>query len=219
MSREVHDRLGTQAPRVNLSDLEELAGRGLLAINSQTGPNGHRGRVRLADAGRTYSQRARATPAAPAGGGVGLDWNADVRPVVEALYAVLSNLDPASYGVSQEQLNERLGRPASDLRTDRVLAELAQAGYLADVLEVDDRAGPISCRLSEKGLQEVAGSPRPGVSPADAFLAVLDDKLADPDLSAEQRGWLIKMRDAAGSLSQSVVSNLLATFIRSQTGL
>jgi hypothetical protein len=79
--------------------------------------------------------------------------------------------------------------------------------------------GPIFCRLSEKGLQEVAGWPRAGGSPVEAFLAALDDKLADPELSEEQRGWLLKMRDAAGNMSQSVISNLLAAYVKSQTGL
>lgn len=221
VSREVHDRLGARPPHVDLSDLEELADRGLLAVSAESGPNGQRGRVRLTDAGCAYAQRARAKPpaAAPAGGGVGLDWNSDVRPVLEALYAVQSTLDATAYGVSQEQLNQHLGRSVDDSRTDRVLADLAQAGYLAEVLENDQRIGPIFCRLSEKALQEVAGWPRPGGSPVEAFLAALDDKLADPELSEEQRGWLLKMRDAAGNMSQSVISNLLAAYVKSQTGL
>lgn len=221
VSREVHEHLGPRPPRVDLADLEELGDRGLLAVSAQQSRNGQRGHVRLTDAGRTYAARARSTPPAPAlaGGGVELDWNAGVRPVLEGLYAVQSSLDPAAYGVSQEQLNERLGRPVDDAGTDRILADLARAGYLADFLETDECLGPISCRLSEKGLQEVAGWPRPGGSPVEAFVTALDDKLADPDLSEEQRGWLLKMRDAAGNMSQSVISNLLAAYIKSQTGV
>lgn len=70
VSREVRDRLEARPPHVDLSDLEELADRGLLAVNAESGRNGQRGRVRLTDAGRAYAQRARAKPpaAGPAGG-------------------------------------------------------------------------------------------------------------------------------------------------------
>ena len=218
--REAHQRLGSRSPHIDLGDLLELGDRGLLAVTSQHGRNGQRGDVRLTDAGRAYVERARATPPEPSSsGGARLDWNTDVRPVLEALYAVQSTLTPTAYGVSQEQINQHLGRAADDPRTDRVLADLHQAGYLTDVLESDQRVGPIFCRLSEKGLQEVAGWPRPGGSPVEAFLAALDAKLADPELSEEQRGWLLKMRDAAGNMSQSVISNLLAAYIKGQTGI
>jgi len=84
-------------------------------------------------------------------------------------------------GASQDQINAVLGRAAGDLATSRTLERLSRAGYLADELTVEQVDGPLSCRLSEKGLQQVAGWPgASGRDLASQLLALIDSRIRTP---------------------------------------
>jgi hypothetical protein len=62
---------------------------------------------------------------------------------------------------------------------------------------------------TEKGLQITHGWPIPGQSEVDALLRLLDAMIASPETSGEERSRLQRLRDAAGEVSQSVLSGLL----------
>lgn len=113
-----------------------------------------------------------------------------------------------------------LGRAAGDPATSRTLDRLSNAGYLTDELTVEQIDGPLSCRLSEKGLQQVAGGPGAlNTDLAALFLAAIEAKIADPDTPDEERGRLRRLRDCAGEVGQGVVTALIAGVIKGQAGL
>ena len=86
----------------------------------------------------------------------------DQRRVLEALYA-LSEEDP-EVGVSQEALDERLGRSHGDTRTDWSLRELEESGYIDQARprhRVEQRRGPVLPRITAKGLWAIGKGERP----------------------------------------------------------
>lgn len=80
-----------------------------------------------------------------------------MKPVLEAVRAISEEGGGAA---SQASINAQLEREDEDPRTDQALADLVEAGYVSGP-EMDQRKGPLSCRLTEKGRQEVSGWPRP----------------------------------------------------------
>jgi hypothetical protein len=72
---------------------------------------------------------------------------------------------------------------------------------------------------TEKGLQITHGWPIPGQSEVDALLRLLDAMIASPETSEEERSRLQRLRDAAGEVSQSVLSGLLGAWLSQVAGL
>lgn len=200
---------------LSLSDIEDLEGNGLVGVDWGSSENGRRGELRFTQEGEAYLRR-RATPPAPAAS-VGAAWEADVLPVLQAILELERTSDG---GVSQDAINVALGRPPGDRATSRTLERLSRAGYLADELTVEQVDGPLSCRLSEKGLQQTAGWPGAfNTDLASLFLAAIEARIADPETPEDERGRLRRLRESAGEVSQGVVTALIAGVIKSHTGL
>jgi hypothetical protein len=110
----------------------------------------------------------------------GLGWETDVLPVLSAAYAISGDSDPRQ-GISADDVSERLRRGANDPQTGRILLSLVDTAWIIPVIgNVSGRVGPISFRLSEKALQEVAGWPKTGSGDrfVEQLLAVLDERIA-----------------------------------------
>jgi hypothetical protein len=140
----------------------------------------------------------------------GLEWDADVRPVLEAAYALSGSSDPRD-GVLADDVSERLGRDPTDPETGRVLLALAEAGYLVPTVgEVMGRIGPQAFRLGERALQILAGWPVPGSG--DQFvkqlIAVLDEQIAGAQ--GEERSRLERLRDTLLGVGHDVFVAVLA---------
>ena len=73
-------------------------------------------------------------------------------------------------------------------------------------------------QATEKGLQVARGWPVPGQSDVEVLLRLLDERIESPDTPEEERKGLRRLRDAVGSVGQSVLSSLLGAWLSQVTG-
>lgn len=203
-----------------VADLEDFEGAGLLAVDWGRAENGRRGDFRFTQNGAAYVHRimAPAPPTLPPP--IGLDWDSDVLPVLRVIYSLEQVLPANARGVSRDDINHQLQRAEGNPSTDRVLNRLSSGGYLTDELTVHQIEAPLYCRLSEKGLQQVANWP--GAPQADLsarFFDLLNARIADPETTDEERGRLKRLRETASEVGQSVFTSLLTAFIKGQTDM
>lgn len=195
---------GVEEARIAVPDLRELEDAGLVAL-TDTRRGG--GQLRLTGDGLAYANRIRQrTRRAPGG----LAWKEDVRPVLGAVYAATSATGSA-FGVDQAAVNEELGRDPKDATTDRVLHELERSGYLeASVSATGDMLGANVVRLTEKGLQQVAGWPsQDSLGMADRLLWVLEERIEQAP-TEDERTRLQRLRDAAVGIGRDVLTDVLS---------
>jgi hypothetical protein len=143
-----------------------------------------------------------------------LDWQQDVRPVLVAVYeAQMSEEAKDIRGplTNQARINEKLGRPADDNRLDLAMDTLAEADYIEAARKPGDW---LMVKVLERGLQEVAGWPKPGADTYDLTLAAID-RLIDEAPNADERGRLEKLRDGVVGVGRDVLVNVLS---RAATG-
>src|SRR5439155_20950115 len=131
------DRIGERELRdCNRQDVEDLHAQGLIRLEKKQRKVQNRG-----GAPRTYweewffdvtdagfqrierEKRAAAQGNAPEGASRSHDWETEALPVLQAVYAASGTAD-ADLGMSETTINEVLGRPSSDPRTERVLTML-----------------------------------------------------------------------------------------------
>ena len=188
-----HSGFGDQEPAdCNLQDLEDLHEQGLIRLKKETRSVPRRGPgravqpvweewffdVTVAGFERVELQhRAAEAERDPNEGGTGgYDWETEVLPVLQAFYTASGSAD-ADLGVSDNTVNEVLGREPGDARTDRVLSMLVTTGYL------DTKARSMGfryCQITEKGLQITAGSPSGAADAAyTRLLALIDEHVEE----------------------------------------
>jgi hypothetical protein len=200
-----------------LSDLEDLEAAGVVSVDWGASSNGRRGELRLTPAGEVYVERLAAPPTPPAEP-MDSDWQQNVMPLLKAASELERQLPPGS-GITQDALNVSLGRPAGDPQTATTLIQLSTAGYLRDEQSVEQVDGPIFFRLGEKALQRVAGWPGAGGDLTSDLLALIEQRLADPEVSNDERKRLERMRDTVGDVGKGVMTGLLTALIKSHTGV
>jgi len=200
-----------------LVDVEDLGGAGVIAVNWGDGPNGRCGDFRLTGAGERAAAELREPPPAPVAR-IASAWDADVLPVLQAAYRVEQRLGPGE-GITQNAVNAELGRAPDHPATATAQMQLSASGYLRDEQSVDQIDGPIMFRLGERALQQVAGWPGGGRELADALLALIDERIADPDLDEDERSRLVRLRGAAGDVGKGVFTGLLTALVKSHTGI
>jgi hypothetical protein len=72
-----------------------------------------------------------------------MQWDTEVRPVLDAVHLATRNHPKPVYGVSQEDVNSKLGRDPNDLDTALALDNLIRGGYLTEKMRgVDQQPGP-----------------------------------------------------------------------------
>lgn len=190
---------GTAHRSATLADLEDLEAAGLVSVDWGASSNGRRGELRLSPAGEVYVDRLAAPPMPPAEP-MDSGWQQNVMPLLRAAAGLERELAPGS-GITQDALNAALDRPPGDPQTATTLIQLSTAGYLRDELSVEQIDGPISFRLGERALQQVAGWPGAGGDLASDLLALIDHRLADPAVSDDERGRLQRLRDTVGDVA------------------
>jgi hypothetical protein len=143
------------------------------------------------------------------------DWEMEALPVLKAVYEVAKTKTTDWPYVSQREVNEVLGRDASDPTTERAIRDLGRTGYLIGDSGADQIVGPIDFELTEKSLQLVAGWPSPESS-ADAFLAALADRIEAA--APEERDRLKRLQDSAHDVGRGVLADLIAGAMRALGG-
>ena len=139
-------------------------------------------------------------------GGSGICWD-ETLPVLRAVVDLYPSAPPG-FGVSQEQVNEHLGRTENDLDTGRKFEMLERAGYVKGMLETDQTPGPLMAVPTEKALSLLAGWPTNGAAAVEKLLSILDERIeAAPD--EEQKGKLRALRDSLLDISEGVVAEVL----------
>ena len=158
------------------------------------------------------------SPPPPPIDAVSSQWPTDILPVLHAAYDIECTLTPGA-GVTQDALNAALGRRSADPATATALMQLSAAAYLRNEQRVDQVDGPILFRLGEKALQQVARWPGGANDLAAALLALIDERLNDPDVLEDERHRLVQLRDAVTDVGKGVVTALIAGVIKAHTGV
>ena len=137
------------------------------------------------------------------------DWDTEVRPVLDAVYRAIRNHPKPEFGVSQEDVNDELGREATDMATAFALDNLVSAGFLTERMKrIDQQTGPGTVELTEKALRIVAGWPS---TPTDALYASLVAEInAQIEIAdAEEKSKLERFRDFAVGAGRDVIVAVL----------
>jgi len=202
---------------ITIADIEDLEAAAVVEVDWGLSASGRRGELRLTRAGEAHVDRL-ASPPLPPVRPVGSDWQQDVIPTLVAAAEIERELPPGG-GITQDALNQALGRPPGDPQTATTLEQLSAAGYLRDELSVEEVPGPISFRLGEKALQRVMGWPAAGADLASQLLGLIQQRLDDPSVPADERTRLEALRDTVGDVGKGVVTGLLTTLIKAHTGI
>jgi hypothetical protein len=140
-----------------------------------------------------------------------LNWTEEVVPVLKAAYEAYSR-QPLSYGIATNYVNEILGRPEGDPRTNLVLAALSEDGYI--VATIDGEHGmPHMFKLAERARQVVAGWP--GGSDEDRIQGLLSslDAQIERTENEDERGRLRQLREAITDLGTDLAAKILTNVI------
>jgi hypothetical protein len=137
-----------------------------------------------------------------------LAWEESARPVLDAVYRAVTDAgDPM--GVDQAAINAQLGRAPSDETTDRVLYELEETGWIVRTVGTDASWGPLQCKLSEKGLQLVAGWPSTTADAAvSKLLTLVELRIAEAQTPEERTRWE-RVRDGFLSFGRDALVELI----------
>ena len=144
------------------------------------------------------------------------DWQREVLPVLRATYDLMD--ERRTDALDGDELLPVLiteNRTKGDLYG--IFRQIHGAGY-AHV----HFAGGMNVAFvqpTEKGLQVTRGWPVPGQGDVDALLRLLDQRIASPETPDEERTRLERLREAAGSVSQTVLSSLLSAWLSQVSGL
>jgi len=139
------------------------------------------------------------------------NWADNVLPVLEASYRVSLREAGEPY-VTQDAVNEEMGREPGDVQTARALHDLWHADYVDDVLDGGGMGafGPQRFTLTEKALQIVAGWPGfGGESLFSRMLAELDERVASAS-TPEERTRLERLRDGLVGVGRDVFTNVIS---------
>lgn len=138
-----------------------------------------------------------------------LDWDTEARPVLDAVYRAYGP-EPSDMGVTQEAINAELGREPRDRRTDYVLRELEQTNWIVETMGTDQTMGPLYCKVSEKGLQLVAGWPTTTAEAAvEKLLALVDLRITEASDPEERSKWQ-RIRDGLLGVGREALVRILA---------
>jgi hypothetical protein len=143
----------------------------------------------------------------------GYDWETDVLPVLEAFYTASGSAD-ADLGVSDNAVNEVLGREPRGARTDRVLTMLVSTGYLDTTIR---SMGFRYSKITEKGLQITAGWPSGAADAAYTRLLTLIDEHVEAAGTDEERSKWERLRAGVVGIGKDVAVEVLSA--AAQSGL
>jgi len=205
-----HPAFGEEERPLDTGDLGELEALGLVAVDWRSEVEGHARPT--ADGKREVQEQRRMEGAirtdssdTPSGES-GIGWN-DTLPVLKAVVDLYPGASPG-FGVSQDQVNEHLGRKKGDLDTSRKFEMLQRAEYVDGLLDTDQTPGPLMAVPTEKALSLLAGWPTSGAAAVEKLLSILDERIdATPD--EEQKGKLRALRDSVVDIGEGVVAEVL----------
>lgn len=143
-----------------------------------------------------------------------LDWTSRVLPVLNALARAYSRA-PSPMGVRTHAVVGELGADADGYSVALTLGELVRAGYLEETLGADQATGPLSSRLTEKGLQVTAGWPSAsGEVALDRLLTVIEERIAASTTAEERSNWE-RLRDGVLGIGRDVFVGVLTATVNS----
>lgn len=107
----------------------------------------------------------------------------------------------------------------SEAEVEVELSRLLKAGYLTGI-DMTGFAGGLSLsgvRLEERGARVVGVWP--STDPYEALLALLDQRLVDPNLDDETKGKLRQVRDVVTTVGKGALATVLGAYIKSTVGI
>ncbi len=168
-------------------EVDEMRDRGWVRVTDAEG----KGRTfAVTSAGRAAAARWSASRAgAGPGPSVDLEWSA-VSGVLAQVYQAYVTAGAPENGVDTTSLDG-----ANDPTSKAAVRELARAGYLEDVLEIDGLEVPRLVRPTPLALERVAGWPGSSAQAAlDDLVAAIDTEIARTS-DSEKRSALVTVRD------------------------
>jgi len=114
-------------------------------------------------------------------------------------------------GADQPAINAELRRSPDDETTDRVLYELEQAGYVHATVATDAQWGPLTAKLTEKGLQLVASWPTTTADAAVAkLMALVELRISEASTPEEKTRWQ-QVRDGLLSFGRDALVEVIGS--------
>jgi hypothetical protein len=141
---------------------------------------------------------------------VSLQWDTEVRPVLDAVYRATREHPQPGYGVEQARINDVLGRDPANVSTALALDTLVRTGYLVEgpLRRMGTKIGPGPVLLTEKALAITAGWPTSsGEALLSALIVELDRRIeaAEPD----EKSKLERFREFAIGVGRDVMVGFL----------
>lgn len=205
-----HPSFGEEERPIDPGDIGELESLGLVAVNWRSPMEGD---LRpTADGKREVKEQRQAggaiapRPLASGGEKSGIRWN-NMLPILQAVVDLYPDAPPG-FGVSQDQVNDHLGRPANDLDTGKKFEMLEQADYIKGMLETDQTPGPLMAVPTEKALSLLADWPTSGVAAVEKLLSILDQRIEGAP-NEQQRSKLRALRDSVVDVGEGVAAEVL----------
>jgi hypothetical protein len=137
-----------------------------------------------------------------------VDWQ-EVRAVLEAAYGLLDRED----STNPEAVCEAMGRPKDHEQTRRMLAYLHKSHHIGG-FTIDGTAVPVTITATEKGLQEVRGWPSEagGHAQVEQLLAILEQRIDDPETPDLERGRLRRVRQAVSEVAPRLMASIFVEY-------
>ena len=143
-----------------------------------------------------------------------LDWQRSVVPVLRATYDLMD--EGRTDMLDGDELASLITADRTEAELYNVFQLINRTGY-ADV----QFAGAMTIAFvapTEKGLQTTRGWPAPGQGDVETLLRLLDQRIASPETPDDERTRLQRLREAAGNVSESVLTSLLGAWLSHVAG-
>jgi hypothetical protein len=137
-----------------------------------------------------------------------MEW-VQVEPVLQATYRLLNTSGEDS--TTQDAVCNELGKPRGDDETIRALAQLAAAGYIGG-MTIDNSPAPVFIEATEKGLRRASGWPSESDRGGEILLGLLDERIANPVTTDDERGRLERARSALADVAPRLIGEVLAAY-------
>jgi hypothetical protein len=186
-------------------DLEDLADAGLIRLERR--PKAWHFNVTSRGFDQVRRLRLANEPASGEREG-GLEWDADVLPVLVAAGRAHAANDP-DVGFTPEDVASELGAER-DRALDRILYELTRADYFEETIGADQSLIPIRMRLTEKGLQVTSGWPGSGEAALERLLGLIEARIDRAASDDERRSWE-RLRDGVKGVGREAAAEMLGS--------
>lgn len=141
-----------------------------------------------------------------------MKWNPHIKPIFDAAYRLLED----ETEVDGEQINAAVADTHGAHAVYEAMFELRDAGLIDPIFEGGMTLGAV--RSTPLGRELAHGWPRGDAVDYSALLEVLDERIADPTATEDERSRFRRIRDGFVRAGETVGAEVIAAYIARVTG-